>query len=47
MDDAALDDLDLLIEDLQYLRFAPQLSTTDSLRADALERSRRLLRRLA
>ena len=47
VDAAALDDLDLLIEDLQYLRFAPQLSTTDSLRADALERSRRLLRRLA
>ncbi len=47
VDEAALDDLDLLIEDLQYLRFAPQLSTTDSLRADALERSRRLLRRLA
>jgi hypothetical protein len=47
VDGAALDDLDLLIEDLQYLRFAPQLSTTDSLRADALERSRRLLRRLA
>jgi hypothetical protein len=47
VDGAALDDLDLLIEDLQYLRFAPQLSTTDSLRADALDRSRRLLRRLA
>jgi hypothetical protein len=42
-----LDELGLLIEDLQYLRFAPQLSTTDNLRADALDRSRRLLRRLA
>jgi hypothetical protein len=41
-----LAELDLLIEDLQYLRFAPQLSTTDALRADALARSRRLLRRL-
>ena len=43
----ALDELDLLIEDLQYLRFAPQLSTTDALRADALARCRRLLRRLS
>jgi hypothetical protein len=43
----ALDGLDLLIEDLQYLRHAPQLSTTDALRADALARCRRLLRRLS
>ena len=43
----ALDELDLLIEDLRYLRFAPQLSTTDALRADALARCRRLLRRLS
>ena len=43
----ALDELDLLIEDLQYLRFAPQLSTTDAMRADALARCRRLLRRLS
>jgi hypothetical protein len=42
-----LAELDLLIEDLQYLRSAPQLSTTDAMRADALARSRRLLRRLA
>jgi hypothetical protein len=42
-----LAELDLLIEDLQYLRSAPQLSTTDALRADVLTRSRRLLRRLA
>ncbi len=42
----ALDELDLLIEDLQYLRSAPQLSTTDALRGDAIARSRRLLRRL-
>ncbi|HEY4563417.1 MAG TPA: BatD family protein [Thermoanaerobaculia bacterium] len=43
----ALDELDLLIEDLRYLRFAPQLSTTDAMRADALARCRRLLRRLS
>jgi hypothetical protein len=42
-----LAELDLLIEDLQYLRSAPQLSTTDAMRADALARSRRLVRRLA
>jgi hypothetical protein len=42
-----LGELDLLIEDVRYLRFAPQLSTTDALRADALTRGRRLLRRLA
>jgi hypothetical protein len=47
VDAGALDELGLLIEDLQYLRFAPQLSTTDTLRSDALDRSRRLLRRLA
>jgi hypothetical protein len=42
-----LAELGLLVEDLQYLRSAPQLSTTDAMRADALARSRRLLRRLA
>jgi hypothetical protein len=42
-----LAELGLLIEDLQYLRSAPQLSSTDALRADALARSRRLVRRLA
>ena len=47
VDDGALGELGLLIEDLQYLRSAPQLSSTDTLRSDALERSRRLLRRLA
>jgi hypothetical protein len=41
-----LDELGLLIEDLRYLRSAPQLSTTDALRADAIARCRRLLRRL-
>jgi len=46
-DEEALDELRLLIEDLQYLRSAPQLSTTDALRADALARSRRILRRLS
>ena len=43
----SLGELGLLIEDLRYLRSAPQLSTTDALRADALTRSRRLLRRLS
>jgi hypothetical protein len=47
VDAGALGELALLIEDLRYLRSAPQLSTTDTLRSDALERSRRLLRRLA
>ena len=47
VDAGALDELELLIEDLRYLRSAPQLSTTDTLRSDALDRSRRLLRRLA
>jgi hypothetical protein len=42
----ALDDLDRLVEDLQYLRYAPQLSATDSLRAEVIARSRRLLRRM-
>lgn len=42
-----LDELGLLIEDLQYLRSAPHLSTTDALRADAVARCRRLLRRLS
>ncbi|MFL6260097.1 MAG: BatD family protein [Thermoanaerobaculia bacterium] len=46
-DEEASAELDLLIEDLQYLRSAPQLSTTDALRADALARSRRILRRLS
>ena len=35
-----------LAEDLQYLRSAPQLSATDTLRAETLERCRRLVRRL-
>ena len=47
MDGGMIGELGLLIEDLQYLRSAPQLSSTDTLRADALDRSRRLLRRLA
>jgi hypothetical protein len=47
VDAGTLGELGLLIEDLQYLRSAPQLSSTDTLRSDALERSRRLLRRLA
>ena len=47
VDGEASAELDLLIEDLRYLRSAPQLSTTDALRADALARGRRILRRLS
>lgn len=36
-----------LVEDLHYLRYAPQLASTDSLQEELLERSRRLARRLA
>ncbi len=35
-----------LADDLHYLRYAPQLSATETLRREAVERSRRLLRRL-
>lgn len=42
-----LDELGRVIEDLQYLRHAPQLSATESLRAEVLARSRRLLRRMS
>jgi hypothetical protein len=44
--DASLAELEALLDELDYLRHAPQLSTTDTLRADALSRSRRLLHRL-
>jgi hypothetical protein len=43
---AATEELVRLAEDLHYLRFAPQLSETGSLVAEAIDRSRRLLRRL-
>lgn len=42
----ALDELGRLLEDLSYLRYAPQLSSTDNLRAETLARCRLLLRRL-
>jgi len=46
--DARLRDaLDELIDDLHYLRNAPQLSTTAELTGELAERSRRLARRLA
>jgi len=45
-DRQALDELERVIEDVQYLRFAPQLSTTDTLRAEVISRSRRVARRL-
>lgn len=38
--------LDALLADLRYLRQAPELATTDTLRADLVERSRRLALRL-
>jgi hypothetical protein len=41
------DALDELVEDLHYLRNAPQLSTTAELTGELVERSRRLARRLA
>jgi hypothetical protein len=36
-----------LLDDLHYLRYAPQLASTDSLQRDLWDRSRRLARRLA
>jgi hypothetical protein len=42
-----LDELGRVIEDLQYLRHAPQLSATESLRTEVIARSRRLLRRMS
>jgi hypothetical protein len=46
VDAASLAELDALLDELDYLRHAPQLSTTETLRAEAIARSRRLLRRL-
>ncbi|MES1211896.1 MAG: hypothetical protein ABUL63_06140, partial [Acidobacteriota bacterium] len=45
-DPQAADDLVRLADDLHYLRYAPQLSAVESLSAEALSSSRRLLRRL-
>ena len=45
-DAEAVNEVERLVEDLQYLRYAPQLSETDSLRHETLCRCRRLLRRL-
>jgi hypothetical protein len=45
-DPQAADDLVRLADDLLYLRYAPQLSAVESLSAEALSSSRRLLRRL-
>ncbi len=44
---ATAEDLGRLTQDLHYLRYAPELSSTDELRADLLDRSRRLLKALA
>lgn len=46
VDRQALDELGRLLEDLSYLRYAPQLSSTHNLRAETLARCRLLLRRL-
>lgn len=45
-DAEAAAELARLADDLQYLRYAPQLSAVENLSAEALSRSRRLLRRL-
>jgi hypothetical protein len=42
----ALDELGRLLEDLRFLRYAPQLSATDNLRGELISRCRSLLRRL-
>jgi hypothetical protein len=46
VDAGILDELGCLVDDLQYLRYAPQLSATGALQAEVVSRSRRLLRRL-
>jgi hypothetical protein len=45
-DPAAAAELHRLAEDINYLRYAPQLSETGGLVVEAVDRSRRLLRRL-
>ncbi|HYG61086.1 MAG TPA: BatD family protein, partial [Thermoanaerobaculia bacterium] len=45
-DPEAARELVQLVDDLHYLRYAPQLSSTDTLRGEALDRCRRLVRRL-
>jgi hypothetical protein len=45
-DGEAAAELVRLADDLHYLRYAPQLSATEALQREAVERSRRLLRRL-
>jgi hypothetical protein len=44
--DDAVEELARLVDDLHYLRYAPQLSATEALRGEALAKSRRLLSRL-
>lgn len=41
--EAAVEELGRLVDDLHYLRYAPQLSATETLRGEVLARSRRLL----
>ena len=46
LSEAALRELSRLVDDLHYLRGAPELSAVGPLRDEAMERSRRLLRQL-
>jgi hypothetical protein len=43
----SLEELGSLLDDVQYLHYAPQLSATGTLRAEVIDRSRRLLRRMS
>jgi len=43
----SLEELGGLLDDVQYLRYAPQLSATGALRAEVIARSRRLLRQMS
>jgi hypothetical protein len=45
-DATTVDELRILTEDLQFLRQAPQLSATEAVRGEVLDRSRRLLRKM-
>lgn len=45
-DAATVDEIRALVDDLQFLRQAPQLSATEAVRGEILDRSRRLLRRM-
>ena len=46
VDAAVAEDLVALADDLHYLRYAPKLSSTDELRNEMIERSRKILKRM-